>query len=327
MGNEIGSQLPQEYDNVYQSVAADSSILINAEHKSEEKEHKIIGKDAIITDRRTQWTKNWRRGSHASIGQMHMEWGDKCYVGTGTIISYDDKTKTGHILTCAHNVYDGDTKKYANKLWFSLKDKENKLLVRFEINNYYVYPPYLKMPSCSGGADIAICTFIYKDMEHQLKKYKQYTGYMGENALTACLWTSEIDTVFGQKDRTRFDSFSIVGYPGEKKGELWGQKIEEYGSSDAKGLKCTATLVTYSTVDTTGGQSGSPILCNVGDFGEEGGFTDKMICGVHTGGSSAQGINFGTRITTDIIEWITKCTGEQYKDKFDQGVWFLKRHC
>ena len=76
----------------------------------------------------------------------------------------------------------------------------------------------------------------------------------------------------------------------------------------------------YSLIDTTRGQSGSPILIQAGDLGD---LTAKVIVGIHTGGSKTGGFNYGTRVTKPIIKWITKVTGE-YQEFFETGPYVFK---
>ena len=148
-----------------------------------------------------------------------MEFDNECDAGTETLISCDDKTKTGHILTCAHNVYNKKTKKDASKMWFSLKDEDNKLLVTFKNNNHNIYPSYFINPTPSSGSDLAICSFSYQNMDDKLLKYRERS--FGSNAFQTCFWPCDL-WKFGD-----FDYIQVVGYLGEK-GELWGQSVSGF---------------------------------------------------------------------------------------------------
>ena len=305
MGSEIGKPLPKEYYDIQQGAPGDTSCIINNNAMADQKardvdEEKVLGNSNNNNDRRSKWNGNNYNISHKCIGQMTMEFNGKGYVGTGTLISCNNKTRTGHVLTCAHNVYDTKSKKYATKLWFTLKNKDNKLLVRFEINNYYVYPSYFNNPGPSQGEDIAICTFSYNNMKDKILKYQhQYFGY---DCIETVLYTTDWRTDF-------FDYISVVGYPGEKKGDLWGQQVncQKGKKMNKSDIECSDKLIKYSVIDTSGGQSGSPILFGIGDWGD---CTAKVIIGVHTGGCELY--NCGTRITKETVKWIAKVTKQTY---------------
>ena len=59
-------------------------------------------------------------------------------------------------------------------------------------------------------------------------------------------------------------------------------------------------LITYTGIDTTPGQSGSPISCDMVHY--FGGIEGQELVGVHTGGTDLK--NWGTLLNEHIIKWI-----------------------
>merc|ERR1711933_481436 len=105
---------------------------------------------------------------------------------------------------------------------------------------------------------------------------------------------------FGSK--SVYKNSKVIGFPGEieKKGQLYGMS-GDYNVND-KG-----TLISYKQIDTSRGQSGSPIFChseNKYDDDDDIFIRFDEIIGVHTGGSLARGKNWGTAFNDEKLKWI-----------------------
>jgi len=94
----------------------------------------------------------------------------------------------------------------------------------------------------------------------------------------------------------------IYGYPGEKDklGKLYGMK----GSSNSlRIVKSTnkKDLIEYSDIDTSPGQSGSPILLQIE---LDDGSVEMIIGGIHVAEDPNKPANYGTLITKEKLDWI-----------------------
>eukprot|EP01084_Bolivina_argentea_P134678 237486_1 len=109
----------------------------------------------------------------------------------------------------------------------------------------------------------------------------------------------------------------VIGYPGEEKlrGQLYGMKgigKVDYINDEIKYNK----LIIYNDVDTTKGQSGSPIFeCyEMDDEQQDNSNIFKSfgsIIGIHVVGTKKK-VNYGTMINNgilQILQWIHKCIG------------------
>jgi len=251
-------------------------------------------------DRRIK--KNPDDNNYPCIGHMIMKFGDDVYVGTGTIFYTNDNSKTGYILTCAHNlvtvdVTDNKNFIWASRIWISFKrenaEKSHQTWCAFSINKMYVHPKYLRYPNGYSGYDIGICEFDYKS-----KWYAD--GIMQLNREHSALYVNTHSLFFTEIQPDVIDYFEVVGFPAEKRGELWGMRAPKSGGQ-VSGIQILEKVISYKSIDTTPGQSGSPMLISVGDYGK---LTEKCIIGVHTGGSQPFNKNYGTRITKEMIQWI-----------------------
>ena len=192
-----------------------------------------------------------------------MEFDNKWYVGTGTIINASRKNSKMYILTCAHNCI--DVNEYTKK-----QNKATQIQFKFNgktvtSKQITVYPAYLKKKISN---DIAVIEYDYKfDDNEFVPKGIQLSNFKKN---TKCL---------------------MIGYPGEKTdGKLYGM---EGDTTTYEATQCLA----YN-IDTTGGNSGSPLF----NFGR--------IIGVHTNGDYLdRNENYGVHLTKEKLMWIVQHAG------------------
>eukprot|EP01084_Bolivina_argentea_P283214 484995_1 len=114
------------------------------------------------------------------------------------------------------------------------------------------------------------------------------TGYKVGGAIGSGI-SDGVLYVLGRNNR-----IELVGYPGEKNGQLWGEKVyRRTGALDQIFTEFKHGKMMHYKIHTTGGQSGSAIL-----------FRSKII-GIHTGGNEST-YNWGVKITKNKWEWIKK---------------------
>jgi len=86
----------------------------------------------------------------------------------------------------------------------------------------------------------------------------------------------------------------VYGYPGEK--DKRGDPYEMIGSISNVTPKDGGSFIAYNDIDTTHGQSGSPVLV----------YEDELwsIIGIHQGYDSDSESNVASIINENILEWI-----------------------
>lgn len=290
---------PKRFENIYSAVPSDTSQ--RAERICATKYQDL--RDKVDPD-------GW---PNLYTGQMSMEFNDKIFMGTGTIINIDTKQQKGYILTAAHNVVhvdkiDRKTKTWATNLWFRLKTKSkgDKHIdkCKFSIIKSYIYPKYWNNPIPESGFDAAICVFTY-DQTHKSDIDQVQKGGWGGGA-SGNMAFFDFETTNSVPDRTF--NIRLVGFPAEKNGEMWGMDLwrndddgfkSEY--KDDRGLRVLNNLITYTFIDTSGGQSGSAF----GASSEDSPDFSCCIAGIHVGGSEIQRKNYATKITKELMNWIS----------------------
>ena len=251
------------------------------------------------------------------IGLLRMDFDGTHYMGTATLIA-----KGNALLTCAHNVveYDETTKEIvaATSAWFELRENKPSLrrgsvvIKRYQVTKIAVYPLYFKKPSSASGFDLALCWIdVPKDDRIIQELYSKYRGHT-PNPLSGFYISSKA---------------SVVGFPGEHNGEKWGMAAD-IPSSKAQNWKFgphpifdfitslanEPDILTYDFIDTSPGQSGSPVM----------GMKPADIIGVHTGGSASLKKNWATHITPIKLRWIAGTLGHPWVIHMDYGTLILR---
>ena len=255
------------------------------------------------------------------IGLLRVEFNKNYFMGTATMIAHGST-----VLTCAHNVvgYDPTTKEfmdpiYPTSAWFELRENKPRrgsvMIKRYQVTSIDVYPPYFKDPSSSSGFDLALCWIDVPDDDCIVKElYSKYRGNT-PNPLSGFYISSKA---------------AVVGFPGEHSGEKWGMAADvprskaqdwKFGpnpfddDSDEEQKENEPDILTYDFIDTSPGQSGSPVM----------GMKPADIIGVHTGGSDFQKKNWATHITPKKLQWIAGELGHQWIVDSDYGTSFLRK--
>lgn len=257
-----------------------------------------------------------------------MEFNGKLYRGTGCIIHsintigyiqthtsrIHSTHKTGYILTAAHNVVEIDPISnkhiFATHIWFSLKkgkyNEKHTEWCKFSITKSHVYPKYWQSPDSLNGYDAAICEFEYREkIEVPCIKFIEFyiNEKLDENEKQLQYYNSFVDN--------HLWNIEINGFPGEKKEELWGMSIADKNTikNTVSVLKKKQPIITYSSIDTSPGQSGSMLV-----FSSQISAGNHCIAGIHVGGSAIAKKNWSTRITKDLMNWMAKITKTEVEE-------------
>ena len=114
-------------------------------------------------------------------------------------------------------------------------------------------------------------------------------------------------------------NISLVGFPGEYKGEKWGMRVtvprdkrEEWSCKMDWDESKMKEILVYDFLDSSPGQSGSPIIAE-----------ESQILGVHTGGSASLKKNWGTYITPTKLRWIADTLGSSWDIGNDHNTLYL----
>ena len=239
---------------------------------------------------------------YPNIGLLRIEFNESTYyTGTASIVSEHQKS----VLTCAHNVveYDGIDEKfvYPTAVWFELRKNRtagtgSEMLKRYKVTNIIVHPQYFDNPVSESGFDLAVCWIDVPKDDHTIKDLmdkffhdRVFLGYAGLSGGSCYIGYTR--------------SLSVVGFPGEYKGEKWGMAADvpkDKNSQPGSFKLQKGEILMYDFIDTSPGQSGSPII------------TSSTIVGVHTGGSDIMQKNWGTFIDSDKLKWIADSLGGRW---------------
>lgn len=96
------------------------------------------------------------------------------------------------------------------------------------------------------------------------------------------------------EQHSKGSTIEVIGYPGEKESRLYRMQGTIHDTTKYSGGK---DIMLYNDLDTTGGQSGSPVF-KITSYG-----TYELV-GIHVAYISAQGVNFATSITKELKDWL-----------------------
>jgi len=232
-----------------------------------------------------------------SIGMLVMrmdEWRTGTIArGTGTVIAR--RGQIAYILTCAHNIVRVEqnlvteewTKKKYDQICFMTRSNYgdtasggygSSVLDRFEVTESIYHPMYFNPKK--GDINIYdIGILKVNDRNNRLSGFKLLKMRSSQNKRG-----------------------KVVGFPLMYQFNKTTAMVEMSGKlkyKKAKTMTWTKSLITYP-IDTTGGQSGSPIIA----VGKE------DVIGVHTKGNMMD--NFGVYLNKEKIKWVNRETGKMF---------------
>lgn len=238
---------------------------------------------------------------------MRMRFNNKYYIGS--CVCYYNGDHVAGFMTCAHNLVCGNNTyniKYADAAWVYIRGTLH------QIKSYHIYPKYFDDMSPDSGNDFAMFTL-------EKGVYVSNWRYSDQNKnVPKCNLTCRFHDL-GKEDLEG----GIYGYPGSKKGVLWGmegiitrnmywhgKKLSGYGYlNDGK------EILTYD-IDTEPGNSGSPIFVTVPvHLYQSQNFKEKALIGIHTGAYCNKNRNMGTFITDEKDDW-ARAKWKMSNDKF-----------
>ena len=287
---------PPEFENVFRA-------------RSQSPKQNTAAEKVMITgnDRRERVMHDsgeYMYSGSAGIGLLRMEFNGAPFTGTATMIAGGNC-----LLTCAHNVVDYDvlTKEfvYATNGWFDLRNNKagsgSTLIKRYQVTKVAVYPQYFKEPTSHSGFDLALCWIHVPKDDHTIK------GLCPKHRMPIPLAKLYVAR-----------RVAMVGFPGEHKGEKWGMVgvIPSEKSDDWSLPKDEEQeILVYDFIDTSPGQSGSPVMDSDGSY--------SFVLGVHTGGSDSRKKNWATYLTQAKLEWIAENVGSPWKVMRDYNTLYL----
>ena len=248
------------------------------------------------------------------IRVMYNEAPEKVFIGTASLFADGN-----HVLTCAHNLVhiDESNKLWTQKCaWFELRVNTmsgSRWVQRYEIKKFHVHEDYriAYPPPCSGD-DIAVCLIKKKPLDQYIVSLFQ-SGNM-PTPISGNYIPYQI-SLFGFPLKRKDEKGKMVECAGEKWGmtaEVPQTKTDKWRQQITENQK----ILEYDFIDTSDGQSGSPIMA-----------TDtNHIFGVHNGADNIAGINWGTYITPSKLEWIAAILGHPWKVQTDHtGIIHLRQ--
>jgi len=144
-----------------------------------------------------------------------------------------------------------------------------------KIYNAKNFPEYLEHPFINYGFDIALAL-----LQSDFPNIQNTNNCFLSNVVTT-------ETVQG-------DRILVIGYPADKNGKLF---MMEGNIKEIRDLGNDRKIILYDNINTSGGQSGSPVFLKR---------EEKLyLIGIHVGYDSSEGVNIATAITKSIQAWIT----------------------
>ena len=270
---------PNNYKALPKKALKSIKYVNNGSKSNEQKNESIISDNGI--DRRYKInkilthfkTKNKRKINidlSKYIIQLKMEFDDDVYNGSGVIINI--KNNIVYILTAGHNIMNINdfhgTYTKADNIWCNINNKW------YHTSTYYEYNKY-KLNNKEMNDIGLIKVYINDDL-------------MFYNVFPELISINDVNL-----NDDNNDCF-IYGYPADNKnrlGELWGMNGKY---NIVKNKKYCNELLYYNNIDTSGGQSGSPIF-----------IYNNNIIGIHTMGNDLnKKENYGCALTKKKINWI-----------------------
>jgi len=274
-------------------------------------------------DRRYQITydaEKFCRCSYFHLGQVTVKTTRGIAVGTGYMFG---NGKDEFVLSCAHNfvgysMIDDEEVFYTNAKFYCTRLGKNYWRDKLLLSNETVRVHHLHNDNPASGFDIAVCKVTKKLGPSKISRLRK------PHFCSA----ARLDAHFGHFDFKQIKpglSIEIAGYPADK--DKRGYPYAQTGVIKKVSKTKRGGHVIWHNVDTTPGNSGSPIFVTDKSFlqtlricnkrKEE---VDRVIVGVHTGTCVVSGMNYGTLITPELMKWMAgKKSIEEEKLELEQS--------
>jgi len=214
-------------------------------------------------------------------GQLCTIKDNESFVGSGTVCLLGSSFKDGYfLLTCAHNFVtinkglETTIVKANSALYNYMQDGRKNCLIQAKVTSFHIHPMYHDHWELHEGYDIAIAK-LDGDFNRAPPSQNSY-------------W-SDIESE-GAKEG---EEICVIGYPGEKDGFLYMMKGTIY---EIRSLDSNRKIILYNDINTTPGQSGSPVYLKRG--------AKWARIGVHVGYDPSVKCNVATGITKEMKSWI-----------------------
>ena len=213
-------------------------------------------------------------------GQICSKIDNESYVGSGTVNIHGNSFEQKYfLLTCAHNfvqIERGLSEKisYCDSARYDYSKDGKKCFNKSWVTKYSIYPGYQENPSILCGYDLAI-------------------GVLNGDFKNAPVSRNSFWSDIEESDAQIGDTICIIGYPGEYDGVLYKMEGKIKKLEDVKGGN---KLILYDSIDTSGGQSGSPVYLKRD--------SKWYIIGLHVGFDKSSNVNVATAITKKAYKWM-----------------------
>ena len=208
-------------------------------------------------------------------GQIRTKFGKSQFLGSGSLCL---GTNRNFIITCAHNFVQilkgiNDKHEYVESAFFFYsQDGYKKYDIKLKITSFRIFPGYFENHNIHHGFDLAI-------------------GFLEPNNR---IFPSAVNGFYTEKETfTIGTQIMVMGYPGEKDGYLYSMNGSINSMVKKDGYE---TVITYSDLNTSGGQSGSPVYKIRNN--------NYFLIGIHVGYDRSANANVGTALTQSKWNWI-----------------------
>jgi len=246
-----------------------------------EQNHALVGHEGFVKgsvdhDLRTKVDPTAGTVGEA-IGQVLSRINGIWHCGTGSLIQFDGLNGS-RIITCAHNLVQFDkingSQYRADSIYFYPGSTRNVRPKQLRVTNFHIHQKYFNK-DCNNfysGYDLAVMEFTTDQV-------------LPLTPLQNVFWGRYDDKMKSYRAR-------VYGYPGEN--NLSGDPYEMYGTIDKVAMD--NRVITYKDIDTTGGQSGSPV------FVQDPVNNNWILIGIHTGINIS--CNVATLLSHENFRWV-----------------------
>jgi len=250
------------------------------------------------------WEHAHHQDVHGAIGQLQMKFPFDTCIGSGCLIEHIDIMGRGwdlrlpFLLTCAHNfaVKDDLTGEFVfpepgHIQFYQGRDGVSDYFKKYDVKDFVIHPKYFDNPSPASGFDIAIARL---DLEPHILPQDSNRTIKKKLGIGSPYY---VNLLVNSAEDKWYEWITVAGYPAEDE-----KRSHQYTMTGclSESYRNTAGghVLLYKDIDTTGGQSGSPVF----SASREERRTD--LVGVHTGYAGAGQGNVATAWSPLLEEWL-----------------------